>query len=253
MGGGGFTVCPMDSPVTAPAASPRRFDHLFRWRCKEVSRVEAIADAVFGLVLAMLLLREHPPESLAQLSVALKSLIPFAITFTVITTIWFEHFLFFRRYDLHDAATIVLTFVLLFLVLFYAYPLKLVFTLLTVMAFGPIGEQTYASMTAGAECNPLAIYSTGFGLVYLTFAALYWNALRQQRDLSLSAVEVFLSRSALVQCLIYVAMAVVSVLLAVFGYGEGFGLPGWIYFLIGPAMGVHGSWQGRRLRALGAA
>lgn len=233
------------------AAGTRRFDHLFRWRCKEVSRVEAIADAVFGLVMAMLLLRERAPESWSDVIVATKSLLPFAVTFAIIATIWFQHFLFFRRYDLHDLTTILLTFVLLFLVLFYAYPLKWVFTFLAVTAFGPIGELTEASMLR-ESANPLILYAVGCAAIYATLAAMYWNAWRQRADLELNAVEAFLTRSALAGCLVFVGVALLSLALAVLHVGDQFGLPGWIYFLLGPAMTVHGTWQGRNLRLLGA-
>lgn len=241
---------PMDS---AAASGTRRFDHLFRWRCKEVSRVEAIADAVFGLVMAMLLLRERVPESFAALTETTKSLLPFAVTFAIIAMVWFQHFLFFRRYDLHDMGTILLTFVLLFLVVFYAYPLKLVFTYMAVMAFGPIGELTDASMRTGEFTNPLILYAIGCAAIYATLAAMYWNAWRQRADLALNAVETFLTRSSLVSCLVFVGVALLSLALALLHVGEQFGLPGWIYFLIGPAMTVHGTWQGRNLRRLGAA
>lgn len=240
---------------SAAAAGSRRFDRLFRWRSTEVSRVEAIADAVFGLVMAMLLLRERAPESLADLAVAAKSLLPFAVTFAIIAAIWFQHYLFFRRYDLHDMATIVLTFVLLFLVLFYAYPLKLVFTLLAVLAFGPIGEVTGDSMLQGeaTAIHPLILYAIGCAAIYATLAMMYWNAWRQRAGLELNAVEAFLTRSSLVSCLVFVGVALLSLGLAVLHVGDQFGLPGWIYFLIGPAMTVHGTWEGRNLRRLGAA
>jgi hypothetical protein len=41
--------------------------------------------------------------------------------------VWVRHYYFFRYYGLDDPVTIVLNTLLLFVVLFYVYPLKLLF------------------------------------------------------------------------------------------------------------------------------
>src|SRR5262245_42712946 len=152
-----------------PHKPGRRLDKHFRWRGTEVSRVEAIADAVFGLVLAMLLLKEHTPESFGALFVAMKGLAPLAVTFTAVALIWFEHYLFFRRFDLHDGPTIALTFLLLFLVVAYAYPLKLIFTAFVMMFIGPIGDLTPKMVSEGASvCPVFLVFSLGFCAIYAT-------------------------------------------------------------------------------------
>ena len=244
-----------------PHQPGRRLDRHFRWRGTEVSRVEAIADAVFGLVLAMLLLQERPPDSFGAMFDAIKALIPFAVTFGVIAMIWFEHYLFFRRYDLHDGPTIALTFVLLFLVVGFAYPLKLVFTSLTISYLGPIGELTNAHMSRGVDSSGpvFLVYSTAFCAVYGTLALLYRMALRRRGELGLDARELFLTRSAIAALLLQMLVGALSVMFALLGLlqgNEGFveqtQIAGWVYFLIGPLMTVHGNWQRRRMRALGA-
>ena len=53
----------------------------------------------------------------------------FAVCFTLLIVIWREHYVFFRRYGLQDATTLWLNAALLFVMLFYVYPLKFVFTL----------------------------------------------------------------------------------------------------------------------------
>src|SRR5207245_11133547 len=53
-----------------------------------------------------------------------RGFIPFAICFTMLLTVWYAHYVFFRRYGLDDQLTIFLNSVLLFVVLFYVYPLK---------------------------------------------------------------------------------------------------------------------------------
>ena len=245
-----------------PHKPGRRLDKHFRWRGTEVSRVEAIADAVFGLVLAMLLLNEHTPDSFSGMFVAVKALIPFGVTFAFIAMVWFEHYLFFRRYDLHDGPSIALTFVLLFLVLGFAYPLKLLFTTLTIVFLGPIGELGLTkSPGEQSDLGPaFLVYSCGYLLIFSTIALLYRIALGRRAALDLDACELFLTRSAIASSLVHVAVASLSLLLTRYSLWRGpecpvleYGIPGWIYCLLGPLMGVHGSWEGRRLRQLGAA
>src|SRR5580658_262445 len=48
----------------------------------------------------------------------------FAFTFAALMWVWGRHYYFFRYYGLEDITTIVLNTLLLFLVLFYVYPLK---------------------------------------------------------------------------------------------------------------------------------
>src|SRR5438128_1553215 len=100
----------------------------FRWRGGEVSRVESLSDAVFGLAVTLLIISQDVPKSYDGLIRSLLSFFPFAICFAHLMFVWFEHYKFYRRYNLRDDRTTVLTLVLLFLVLFYVYPLKFVFS-----------------------------------------------------------------------------------------------------------------------------
>lgn len=224
-----------------PGKARRFLDPDFRWRGTEVSRMEAFADAVFALVLALLFLRATPPENIGELKAAMKGLLPFAITFALLAMVWVEHHRFFRRYGLSDKTTFFGNLGLLFLVLVYAYPLKFVFTLLCVLWLGPIGTLTAESMTAGQESGDaqrmMAFYGAGLGAIYLTFALLYRHALRRADDLGLDRVERHATTTSMLECLVLVAFALLSLLLVAANE------PGWsgmIYFGIGPAMAVLG-------------
>lgn len=240
----------------------RLLDPNFRWRGSDVSRMEAFADAVFALVLALLFLRAQPPVDMAELSAALKNLVPFAATFAVLGMVWVDHHRYFRRYGLQDGVTFFGNLLLLFLVLFYAYPLKFLATLLSVMLLGPIGEQSARSMTAGFDqLGPgtlMLFYSGGFGAIYVTLALLYRHALRRGDDLQLDAVERHATVTSLLTCLVMVLFAGLSVLLtllSLIGVGDG-SWGGWVYFGIGPVMAVLGFRRGaaehRLVQARGA-
>jgi hypothetical protein len=96
-------------------------------------------------------------------------------------------------------------------------------------------------------------YGLGYGALFGVLALLYRRALGAAAELQLDRVERFLTRSGIVQCLVQSAIALVSVALALAGVGLRFGLPGWVYCLLGPTLALHGTLEGRRLRALGSA
>ena len=60
----------------------------------------------------------------------------FVICFVLLMMFWNAHFRYHRRYGLEDIFSRVMTMAILVLVLFFVYPLKFLFTLLTVHLFG---------------------------------------------------------------------------------------------------------------------
>ena len=82
--------------------------------------------------------------------------------------IWWEHNKFFRRYGLQDAWTAFLNSVLLFVVLFYVYPLKY----LTIAVLGQLFGLPHPASSATRRYVML-LYSTGIVLIFGTFVLLY--------------------------------------------------------------------------------
>ena len=91
---------------------------------REVSRIEGFSDAVFGFALTLLVASIEVPPDFAALKQTLLGFLPFALTFALISWIWYLHYSFFRQFGLEDRLTIVLNSILLFVVLFFVYPLK---------------------------------------------------------------------------------------------------------------------------------
>ena len=105
-------------------------DHgAFRMRGHDVLRVEALSDVVFGFALTLLVVSLEVPRTFNQMIDAMRAFPSFAITFLLLITVWRTHYNFFRRYGLHDPRTVRLNTVLLFVILFYVYPLKFLFTI----------------------------------------------------------------------------------------------------------------------------
>src|SRR5215472_3679531 len=110
----------------------------FRWRGGEITRLEAFCDVVFGFALTLLVVSLEVPRNYGELMAAMRGFVPFAICFAQPVMIWRAHYIFSRRYGLEDGYTVFLNVVLLFVVLFYVYPLKFVFTMLFLQIIGAL-------------------------------------------------------------------------------------------------------------------
>jgi uncharacterized membrane protein len=227
--------------------TPRREQH-FRWRGTEVSRVEGFTDAVFAFAVTLLVVALEGPHTFNGLLDVLRGFPAFVICFTLLMLFWNAHFRFHRRYGLEDAFTRVMTMAILVLVLFFVYPLKYLFTLITVQLFG-------LDMTNAPHLEELSqvkllylIYGLGFGGVWSLYALLYVYALRKRVELDLNEIELVQTRASLAENLIYTAVCALSITLA---YATDMPwLPGIIYFVLGPLQAFTGWWYGRTLRAL---
>jgi uncharacterized membrane protein len=219
---------------------PERF---FRWRAGEITRLEAFCDVVFGFAITLLVVSLEVPHSYAELMADMRGFLPFAVCFAQLALIWRTHYKFSRRYGLEDPYTVFLNVVLLFLMLFYVYPLKFVFTLL-------FSEITGADVTANLGWHEasvlMRIYAAGFAAVFLLFVLMYAHAYRLRRELGLDPVEVLETRFAIQENALMALVGISSLLVAF----KSPGWAGWVYLAIGPLLAIHGSIFGKRVRLL---
>ena len=136
------------------------------------------------------------------------------------------------------------------LVLFFVYPLKFLFTMITVAIFG-LALSNAPHLDSKAQLETLyLIYGLGFAGVWGLYAVMYWNALRQKTQLALNAVELLYTKAAVVENLNFVAVCMLSILLS--RTTDSYSLPGWIYGVLGPLQAFTGWWFGRKIDALRA-
>jgi hypothetical protein len=210
-------------------------------RGREVTRLEGFSDAVFGFALTLLVVSLEVPQDFPALKQTLSGFLPFAATFAIVSWIWFEHYLFFRHFKVEDNLTVFLNLVLLFVVLFFAYPLKFVMTRLVGgwTGHGLPSDPGYAFSAADARLL-MGAYSGGFVAVFGILALFYWNALRQRESLGLGPLELFDARSGLRRHLLSVAVGAASIGLALVVPMRLFWIAGFVYFLLGPVQGTNG-------------
>jgi uncharacterized membrane protein len=224
----------------------------FRWRGSEVTRLEGLSDAVFAFAVTLLVVSLEVPRTFDELLGVMSGFPAFGACFTLLFLIWHKHYVYFRRYGLQDTWTVTLTGALLFLVLFYIYPLKFMFTSLfqQMLGWGAHTPQVMPAIQAGQARALMLIYSAGFLGVFAVFVLMYLHAWRRRAALGLDAVEIFDTVSSIQHAGIFVGVAVLSIVLAAVLPQPLVGLAGWVYFLIGPAAAFQGSRRGRRRRRL---
>lgn len=225
-----------------------RIEQHFRWRGENVSRVEGLTDSVFAFAVTLLVVSLEAPTTYEGLIDVLRGLPALVICFAILMLFWNAHFRFHRRYGFEDVFSRLMTMCLIVLVLFFVYPLKFLFTMLTVGLFGLELHNAPTLQTREQAVQLYVIYGIGFAGVYLVYTAMYWHALRKREQLQLTKVELLVTRASLVENLIYVAVCALSIVLAVTTSSAW--LPGVVYFLLAPAQGLAGWWYGRQADTL---
>lgn len=229
-----------------PANPPRRPDG-FRERGDKVTRLETFVDAAFAFAVSMLVISVGSvPDSIGALKEALKNVPAFAASFALIMVFWHGHEDWSRRYGLDDSTAAFLSILLVFLVLVFVYPLRILF------------GGFFAWISDGWLPSPVTInslddlrwffgsFAVAFGSMGLLMAALTWHAERRADVLGLDAGERLTTRLELVRWLIIPMVAALSLTLTVL-LGPGVpnwlgGMPGMIYFVLnatGPLLRLH--------------
>lgn len=215
----------------------QRGDRFFQWRGADVSRVEAIFDAIVALSMTLIIVSIEVPGSFDDLVTSFKKLPAFAICFAIMIMCWYYHFLFHRRYGLEDFPIIILNGILMFLILFYVYPLKFLYTLMFARGDVQIQQQQIGTL--------MIMYSAGFLAIFLLFAIMYGYAYSRRSALGLNANEIILTKMKISEHGVYVLVASISIALAYFTTLVPWS--GIVYVLLGPLQFVNGLWWGRKI------
>ena len=203
----------------------------------EIQRIETFSDGVFAFAVTLLIVSLEVPKSFEELLTTMRGFFAFGISFLLLVMIWNEQHRFFRNYGLDDIWTITLNGILLFIVLFYVYPLKFLFTL---MFSDQIYGKNKSPFTIEQSQVPMLmmIYALGFMAIYTLFFLMYLHASRKSAKLGLSSLEKFDCHTGMYRILIMVVAGFCSFITALLLSNDYAGLAGYAYFLIGPAIGI---------------
>jgi len=226
-----------------------RIEKYFRWRGGvEVSRVEGLTDAVFAFAVTLLVVSLEVPHTFEGLVEVIRGFPAFVISFAILMTFWNAHFRYHRRYGFQDVFTMVATMAILVLVLFFVYPLKFLFTMVTADLVHFTLHEPPQLQTAAQSDMLYLIYGLGFAAIWSIYAILYWHALRKREQLQLTPSELLITRASLYEFLIQIGVCLLSIGVAFTTHDRA--LPGWTYMLFGPLLAINGRIFGRKVREL---
>ncbi len=221
----------------------------FRFRGEGGTRIEALSDGVFAIAIALLLISSDIPETFRELQEFMYDFVPFGATIAILMVIWYQHYLFFLRYGLQDIKTVTINTVLLFLILFYVYPLKFLFrTLYQLFSYlltdnGEGMNELFTNVVPRGDGPTLmVIYGSGGVLIFLTLAGLYWRALKVKSELELDDLEVYDTKASIRLNMTQSLIALLSVAIAGFRIGGDWsfmvsGMTYWLYPIVMPIVG----------------
>ena len=204
------------------------------WRGGDISRVEAITDAVFAIAITLLIVSHDVPRDYVHFRSVMWSFCGFAVTFFVLIAIWYNTFKFHRRFGIEDGYTIFLSSILIFVVLYYIYPLKFMAQIIINMMIlkNSFGIDFDIGFSGDIDAYHLfIIYGAGVFFIWLILGLMYLHAYNKKKVLELDNNELEITTNAIVANFIVSFVAAVSIMLTILDMGY---LSGWIYFTISP-------------------
>lgn len=223
-------------------------------RGEGTTRLEAFVDAAFAFAVTLLVISsERMPDSVAGLLRALKNVPAFAASFAMLALFWYAHVRWSRDYRVTTASATLLSLTLVFLVLVFVYPLRLLLGTFFAWISGGWLPMPLSDVTGPL---PLAwvymFYGAGFALMSACIGGLYLVSWRRRRSSGLLAAAAAGAMAEAVMHLYFVLVALLSMAVAGLLH-EGSSpwvtaLPGVVYFLL-CFSGLVQAWARRRARA----
>jgi uncharacterized membrane protein len=223
-------------------------------RGQQTTRLETFVDAAFAFALTMLVISvDSIPESMDELVQAFKRIPAFAASFAIIVMIWHGHYRWSRRYRVEDTGSVVLSLLLVFLVLVFLYPLRLMMAgAFSSMSGGWL--PTEIEITRFAELRLLVVvYGVAFALLSGVLLALFGRVRRLALDPPLSAEDRAVAGIEVQAWGILAALGVASATLALLLPPRHFGWAVWLYASLSVIMPLMGRrWNAQVERAIAA-
>lgn len=227
----------------------------FRLRGIQSTRLESFVDAAFAFAVTVLVVGgSDVPTSIHGLLQAMKEVPVFLASFLIIAQVWWSHYSYSQRYGLDDGRTTLYSLALVFLVLVYVYPLKLLFTAF----FGWISDGWLLTrpleLRGMADLKAMfALYGIAWAVLSLLMIALLRHAFSLREALALDAAEQLHTRFDMIHWWVNLGFGLLSASIAL-GMPERppmnwmYGAPGLLYFGLGPSHAVL-AWRRQRAMA----
>jgi uncharacterized membrane protein len=164
---------------------------VLRIRRHQPTRLEGFVDASFAFAITLLVISiGHTPATVPEMLHALRGIPAFAVCFLLLARLWNAHREWSRHYDIEDGVSIGLSLVLVFVVIVFVYPLRLLFALLFAwISGGYLVDQPVAMHDLEELRWAFEVYGAGFATICAVFALLYLHAARRAGAIGLDARE----------------------------------------------------------------
>jgi uncharacterized membrane protein len=219
-------------------------------RQQHTTRLETFVDAAFAFALTMLVISvDSIPQSFEELREALKGVPAFAASFAIVVMFWHGHYRWSRRFGLEDGTSVVLSLLLVFLVLVFLYPLRLMMSgALNAMSGGWLPSELKITQLSDVRTF-FVLYGLAFALMSGVLLALNAHVLRLQLAPPPGRVDRVAARIEIEAWAILASMGAISAALAVLLPPRLVGLSVWLYVGLAVIMPL----MGMRWRRVGAA
>jgi len=163
----------------------------FRMRGESMTRLEVFSDAAFAFAVTTLVVTSGEiPGNYQDLVLALKKVPSFALCFAQIIVFWITHRSWSKRYGLEDFWTTFLSMVMIFTILVYVFPLRLMFSMFMSFVVSPEWIPSEFEVNSLDEILGLfIIYGIGFAILSAVLMLLYWRAYQCRQLLALNKQE----------------------------------------------------------------
>ncbi|HMT75231.1 MAG TPA: TMEM175 family protein [Chitinophagaceae bacterium] len=181
----------------------------------EIFRVEALSDAVFAFSVSLLIISLEVPNTFEELKATIHNFVPFFATVALVFFFWYLQNEYFRNYGLNDGKVVFLNLALLALILFYAFPLKFLFTLLLswftgISFFSEVPKEGESILTQEQFPELIVFFSIGYAIIWFIFYLLYHHTFKKRKVLELTAVETAYLSNQRLDALVQVAIGLLS-------------------------------------------
>jgi uncharacterized membrane protein len=213
--------------------------NVMRVRRHQPTRLEGFVDSAFAFAVTLIVISiGHVPGSVEDMLQAMRGLPAFAVCFMLIARIWAAHRSWGRHYDIEDGRTLILSLTLVFLVLIYVYPLRLLFSMtFESMSGGWLVDQPVHLRNAEDLRAAYIVFGLGLGAIAIVFILLFRHALKHADEIGLDGNEIMVTRLRMLSWLLTFAISMLSIAITCaipFDAYSGWllSVPGCIYLLL---------------------
>lgn len=237
----------------------------FRYRGMETTRLENLSDAVFGFAITLLVISSQVPKSYLELQVSMYGFLGFIFCTMLLLGLWNNHSNYFLHFGLVDKTTKILNALFLFVLLFYVYPLKYLFSYVGTAIYALIkrslgdGSAAFKQALRVLSEQELSIlewkdlmirFGLGLFFIYLIIILMHLHALRKSKELYLDANEVYITKTFIYQYFLLMLISIISMLVVVIFGGTAAPQSGMVYLLTPLILPLHKRYRTRKRKRL---